>query len=88
VCLIEPELRDKLGLDRDCIGQTIRIGVRNFRIIGVIEKRNDLQFGSGGQERFEIIIPFDAASKFQKDFWYGGSPMANQRRLSRKELVS
>jgi len=72
VCLIEPELRDKLGLDRDCIGQAIRIGSRNFRIVGVIEKRNDLQFGSGGQEKFEILIPFDAASKFQRDFWVWG----------------
>jgi len=69
VCLIEPELRDKLGLDQDCIGQMIRIGVRNFRIIGVIEKRQDLGVGGGGQERFEIIIPFEAAKKFQRDFW-------------------
>lgn len=69
VCLIEPELRDKLGMDQDCIGEAIRIGFRNFRVIGVIEKRNDLQFGGGGQERYEIIVPFDAASKFQREFW-------------------
>ncbi len=69
VCLIEPELRDKLGMDKDCIGETIRIGFRNFRVIGVIEKRADLQFGGGGQERYEITIPFDAASKFQMYFW-------------------
>jgi putative ABC transport system permease protein len=72
VCLIEPELRDKLGLDKDCIGETIRIGTRNFRIIGIIEKRTDLGIGGGGQERFEIIIPFDAAGKFQRDFWIWG----------------
>lgn len=69
VCLIEPELRDKLGLDKDCVGETIRIGFRNFRIVGVIEKRTDLGIGGGGQERFEIIIPFDTASKFQREFW-------------------
>ncbi|MGA2172454.1 MAG: ABC transporter permease [Sedimentisphaerales bacterium] len=72
VCLIEPELRDKLGMDRDCIGETIRIGFRNFRVIGVIEKRNEVQFGGGGQERYEIIIPFDTASKFQREFWIWG----------------
>lgn len=72
VCLIEPELRDKLGMDKDCIGQTIRIGFRNFRIVGVIEKRSDLGIGGGGQERFEIIIPFDTTSKFQRDFWIWG----------------
>jgi len=69
VCLIEPELRDKLGLDKDCVGETIRIGFRNFRIIGVIEKRTDLGIGGGGQERYEIIIPFDTAGKFRREFW-------------------
>jgi len=72
VCLIEPELRDKLGLDKDCIGETIRIGFRNFRIIGVIEKRTDLDIGGGGQERYEIIIPFETASKLQRDTWIWG----------------
>lgn len=69
VCLIEPELRDKLGLDKDCIGQTIRIGFRNFRIVGVIEKRTNLGIGGGGQERFEIIIPFETTKVFQQEFW-------------------
>ena len=69
VCLIEPELRDKLGFDKDCIGETIRIGFRNFRIIGVIEKQTDLGIGGGGQERYEIIIPFDTAKKFRREFW-------------------
>ncbi|MGA2916747.1 MAG: ABC transporter permease [Sedimentisphaerales bacterium] len=69
VCLIEPELRDKLGMDRDCIGESIRIGFRNFRIVGVIEKRPDLGIGGGGQERYEIIIPFETTKKFQQEFW-------------------
>jgi putative ABC transport system permease protein len=69
VCLIEPGLRDKLGLDTDCIGETIRIGFRNFRVIGVIEKRSDLGIGGSGQERFEIIIPFETSSKFQREPW-------------------
>jgi putative ABC transport system permease protein len=69
VCLIEPELRDKLGMDMDCIGRMIRIGFRNFRIIGVIEKRTDLGIGGGGQERYEVIIPFEAVSKFTREPW-------------------
>jgi putative ABC transport system permease protein len=72
VCLIEPALRDKLGLDTECIGQTIRIGFRNFRIVGVIEKRSELGIGGGGQERHEIIIPFKTTSKFQQEFWVWG----------------
>ncbi len=66
VCLIGTELRDKLGLDKDCVGEMIRIGARNFRVVGVIEKRPDLGFGGGGQERYEVIIPFKMAEKFQE----------------------
>ncbi|MFA5293343.1 MAG: ABC transporter permease [Phycisphaerae bacterium] len=69
VCLIEPGLRDKLGMDKDCIGESIRIGFRNFRIVGVIEKRADLGIGGGGQERHEIIIPFETTRKFRQEFW-------------------
>ena len=47
VRLIEPLLRDKLGLDRECEGESVRIGYRTFRIIGVIEKPPDLGFGGG-----------------------------------------
>ncbi len=64
VCIIEPELRDKLRLDKDCIGQTIRIDTQSFRIVGVIEKEPELGFGGGGQENYEIIIPFKATFKF------------------------
>ncbi len=64
VCLINPELRDKLRLDRDCIGQSIRISHNTFRIIGVIERRADLGFDIGGQENYEVIIPFKMTFKF------------------------
>ena len=69
VCLIEPELRDKLGLNKDCVGETIRIGYRNFRVVEVIEKQNSLNFGGGGQERYEIIIPFRMVAKFNNQPW-------------------
>jgi putative ABC transport system permease protein len=69
ICLIEPELRDKLGMDKDCIGESIRIGYRSFRVVGVIEKRTDIGFGGGGQERYEVIIPFETTRKFQQEFW-------------------
>ncbi|MHC5076740.1 MAG: ABC transporter permease, partial [Planctomycetota bacterium] len=45
VCLIEPNLRDKLRMDKDCIGETIRIGHNAFRVIGVIEQQT--LFGMG-----------------------------------------
>ncbi len=63
VCLIEPRLRDKLRLDRDCIGETIRIGSQAFRIVGVLESRPQMFAGDSGQERYEVHIPFKTLKK-------------------------
>ena len=64
VCLIDPDLRSKLELNKDCIGETIRIGHITFRIVGVIEKRKQLGFGGDGRENYEAIIPFKTSFKF------------------------
>ena len=59
VCLIDPELRDKLGLDRDCVGQSVLMSGKTFRIAGVIERRPETaMIGGGGQDDFEMFIPF------------------------------
>jgi len=63
VCLIEPKLRDKLRLDHDCIGETIRIESQAFRVVGVIEPQPQMNFGDSGQERYELFIPFRALKK-------------------------
>jgi putative ABC transport system permease protein len=70
VCLIDPKLRDKIRLDRDCIGQVIRIGHQAFSIVGVIERRPEMRFGEGGEEYYEVFIPFKTAFKLQ-DPWIG-----------------
>jgi putative ABC transport system permease protein len=64
VCLIDPLLRDKLGLDRDCVGEMVRIGHTTFRVVGVIERRPELKLGGGGRENYEAIIPFKMDRKF------------------------
>ena len=66
VCLIDPKLRDELRLDRDCIGQSIRIGHHAFSIVGVIERQPELQLGESGQERYEVFIPFKTTFKMGK----------------------
>ncbi|MHC4172180.1 MAG: ABC transporter permease [Planctomycetota bacterium] len=63
VCLIDPKLRNELRLDRDCIGQTIRIGHNAFVIVGVIEPRPELDFGESSQEHYEVFIPFRTVFK-------------------------
>jgi putative ABC transport system permease protein len=88
VCLIEPQLRDKLGLDKECEGESIRIGYRNFRVVGVLEKQPDIGFGGGGgQERYEIIVPFKIASKFQQDPWIDVMAISKTTELSEEAVA-
>jgi putative ABC transport system permease protein len=64
VCLIEPKLRDELHLDRDCIGESIRIGHNSFSIVGIIEPRPELDFGQESRDRYEAFVPFRTVFKF------------------------
>jgi putative ABC transport system permease protein len=68
VCLIEPKLRDKLRMDYDCIGETLRIGSTAFVVVGVIEPRPQMNFGDSGRERYEVFIPFRTLKKFGEPF--------------------
>lgn len=63
VCIIDPKLQNELRLDRDCIGQVVRIGHHAFVIIGVIEPRPRLDFGESSQEYYEVFIPFRTVYK-------------------------
>ncbi|HWP40854.1 MAG TPA: ABC transporter permease, partial [Tepidisphaeraceae bacterium] len=61
VCLVSPALRDRLRLDRDCIGQSIMVQSDRYLIVGVIEPPHQLAiFGDGGQG-YELFIPFNTA---------------------------
>jgi len=66
VCLVGPQLRDKLRMDKDCIGESIRIGHNTFRIVGVIERRARMEFGGDSREDYEVFVPFKMSSKFGK----------------------
>ncbi|MFC1783254.1 ABC transporter permease [Planctomycetota bacterium] len=68
VCLITPELRKQLRLGRDCIGKSIFVGSRSFRIIGLVEE-NSTSFGMG-QSPTEVIIPFETIWKIWEPGMY------------------
>jgi putative ABC transport system permease protein len=70
VCMIDPKLRDKLRLDRDCIGQTIILLNKTFRIVGVIEQQPERGFGGGGSN-YEVYIPFRTDQKLRTPWVYG-----------------
>jgi putative ABC transport system permease protein len=58
VCLINPEVRDKLHLNRDCIGDSIYIANRRFLIVGVIEPHVESSMFGGPQGGSEVFLPF------------------------------
>ena len=61
VCLINVRLRDRLALPPDPTGEAILLGSRRFRVIGLLETRNEssmFNFGSSGMEAF---IPLTTA---------------------------
>jgi putative ABC transport system permease protein len=70
VCLIEPKLRNKLRMDQDCIGATLRIGSTAFRVVGVIEPRPQMLIGDSSQERYEIFVPFRTLKKLGEPWMY------------------
>jgi len=61
VCLVDPTLRDKLGLNKDPTGEIITIGHYSCRIIGVVDKRPSMSMiGGGGRgEEYEVFVPFN-----------------------------
>ena len=71
VCLIDIKLRDKLRMDKDCLGEFISIGNIDHRIVGVVEEKPPEAFeGSGGGERYQVVIPFMAQYQDSRPwFW-------------------
>jgi putative ABC transport system permease protein len=62
VCVITPNVIDKLLLDRDCVGETLLIDHKTYTIIGVIEPAQDLQmFGGQNGEPMSVYVPFTTA---------------------------
>ena len=66
VCLITVNVRDKLRLNRDCVGDTIVVGNRSFHIVGVVSDRVEAGIFGGQGERDQIFIPFATAWKLQR----------------------
>jgi putative ABC transport system permease protein len=64
VCLITPEVRKRLNLDRDPIGQSINVGDRSFRIVGVTDELSANMRAMAGEEMpLMVAIPFETAWK-------------------------
>ncbi len=75
VCVIEEKLRDKLSLDRECIGQKILIGDRTYTIVGIAEPPAEFKLiNTGGGESYTVFVPFTAI--YNRDSWMGVDALA------------
>ncbi len=73
VCIIDVVVRDKLGLNRDCIGDSVVMGGKSYLIVGVIDRRPDFSVingGGSGAERLEMYIPFKTVLRMGEPFIY------------------
>lgn len=89
VCLITESARDKLHLDRDCVGQRIRLFGRAHRIVGMVEPSTKFGVFGIGQRSEEILVPFRTLRKVQDQWMYAiaasKSPEASEE--ARAELL-
>ncbi len=58
VCLINTKVQEKLGLEKECVGQSIMIGNVRYMIVGLIEARAESWMLGEGSSTLEVFAPF------------------------------
>jgi len=75
VCLVPPDVRDRLFLDRDCVGDSILVGDRTYTIVGVVEPPLDFKvINVGRRDSAQVLVPFTTI--YQRDKWLGVEALA------------
>ncbi|HYE64726.1 MAG TPA: ABC transporter permease, partial [Pyrinomonadaceae bacterium] len=66
VCVIGSAVADNFFPYGSPVGKTIDIGGRGFRVLGVLQKREQFLFSGGGDDQNNVIyLPFDVARKLK-----------------------
>jgi len=66
VCVIGSKVADDFFKVGSPVGQTIKIGPQEFRVVGVLEKREQFLFGGGSDDQNNCIyLPFSVARKLK-----------------------
>ncbi|MCX7018062.1 MAG: ABC transporter permease [bacterium] len=89
VCLINKVARDKLRLDRDCVGQSIFIGEYRYVVVGVVEPQIGGNLFGDSESSAEVFVPFTTARKInRRSMWVvaaSKSPKVSEE--ARAELI-
>jgi putative ABC transport system permease protein len=67
VCLINAKVQEKLGLEKECIGQSIFVGQRRFMIVGIVETRSESWMFGDDASGLEVFVPFGTVKRIRPD---------------------
>ena len=66
VCVVGSKVADDFFKVGSPVGQTIKIGTNEFRVVGVLEKREQFLIGGGSDDQNNVIyVPFSVAQKLK-----------------------
>ncbi len=66
VCVVGSKVADDFFKVGSPVGQTIKIGPQEFRVVGVLEKREQFLFGGGSDDQNNVIyLPYSVARKLK-----------------------
>ena len=66
VCVIGSKVADDFFKFGSPVGQTIKIGADEFRVVGVLQKREQFLIGGGSDDQNNVIyLPFSVARKLK-----------------------
>ena len=66
VCVVGSKVADDFFKAGSPVGQTIKIGEQEYRVVGVLEPREQLLFSGGSDDQNNVIyLPFDVARKLK-----------------------
>ena len=66
VCVVGSKVADDFFKFGSPVGQTIKIGSEDYRVVGVLQKREQFLFSGGSDDQNNIIyLPFDVARKLK-----------------------
>ena len=66
VCVVGSKVADDFFKVGSPVGQTIKIGPTEFRVVGVLEKREQFLIGGGSDDQNNVIyVPFSVAQKLK-----------------------
>ncbi len=66
VCVVGSKVADDFFKIGSPMGQTIKIGTQEFRVVGILEKREQFLIGGGSDDQNNVIyVPFTVAQKLK-----------------------